>query len=496
MVLIAPIIGAVVLLSGVSALPTRRSESKDTSSYEGSGSGSSYEGSGSYEGGSYSPPEENKCEGSGCDENKYETTSEYENKYTTEENKYTTEENKYTTEENKYTTEYDNNKYTTEENKYTTEENKYTTEYDNNKYTTEYDNNKYTTEEHKYTTTSTAEKYHETYGSGKPYWGGSEYQDCVNKCIADFPSDSSSGGEYSGSGGSESNQKEGTYQANETKGTAGSKGTGATHTVIVAPSKGVFRMVPFATNAAVGDTIEFHWGADVHTVTQSSALTPCNKSAGEAVFASGTQNKSFVFTQVVNNTDPTYYFCGTPTHCDKGMFGIINGETAEAGSPDSFSGRWPDMAANSSDLAAFAAYSSNLTANNAQAAAWGSSLSMKNIPEWAQPLMASNILFNRALLAQNPEVLKEDNSIDLSSVKDTPMMVPNDIAEALNNAGSSPAPAAPAAGGSGAAAPPPDNAAAAAGSQASAPPTGGASSLAASRVLVGAVVVLATVFAL
>jgi hypothetical protein len=150
----------------------------------------------------------------------------------------------------------------------------------------------------------------------------------------------------------------------------------------------------------------------------------------------------------------------------------------------------------SSDLAAFAAYSSNLTANNAQAAAWGSSLSMKNIPEWAQPLMASNILFNRALLAQNPEVLKEDNSIDLSSVKDTPMMVPNDIAEALNNAGSSPAPAAPAAGGSGAAAPPPDNAAAAAGSQASAPPTGGASSLAASRVLVGAVVVLATVFAL
>jgi hypothetical protein len=125
MVLIAPIIGAVVLLSGVSALPTRRSESKDTSSYEGSGSGSSYEGSGSYEGGSYSPPEENKCEGSGCDENKYETTSEYENKYTTEENKYTTEENKYTT-------------------------------------------------------TSTAEKYHETYGSGKPYWGGSEYQDCVN----------------------------------------------------------------------------------------------------------------------------------------------------------------------------------------------------------------------------------------------------------------------------------------------------------------------------
>jgi plastocyanin len=72
----------------------------------------------------------------------------------------------------------------------------------------------------------------------------------------------------------------------------GSKGTGATHTVIVAPTQGVLRYVPFAVNASVGDTIQFMWGANNHTVTKSSALTPCNKST-DGLFASGTQNKDF-----------------------------------------------------------------------------------------------------------------------------------------------------------------------------------------------------------
>jgi plastocyanin len=67
-----------------------------------------------------------------------------------------------------------------------------------------------------------------------------------------------------------------------------STGSGATHTVIVAPSQGVLRYVPFAVNASVGDTIKFVWGAGPHTVTKSSELTPCNKTS-TAPFASGTQ---------------------------------------------------------------------------------------------------------------------------------------------------------------------------------------------------------------
>jgi hypothetical protein len=116
-----------------------------------------------------------------------------------------------------------------------------------------------------------------------------------------------------------------------------------THTVIVAPTQGVLRYVPFALNASVGDTVQFMWNANNHTVTKSSELLPCNKTA-DSPFASGVQLKGFscmfchlqkycidylcdslsqLVTQVVNDTNPTFYYCGVPTHCEKGMFGIM-----------------------------------------------------------------------------------------------------------------------------------------------------------------------------
>ena len=90
-------------------------------------------------------------------------------------------------------------------------------------------------------------------------------------------------------------------------------GTGATHTVIVAPTQGVLRYVPFAVNASVGDTVMFMWGAKNHTVTKSSQLELCNKTS-DAPFISGTHDKGFTFDQVVNDTNPTFYYCGTPNH--------------------------------------------------------------------------------------------------------------------------------------------------------------------------------------
>lgn len=73
---------------------------------------------------------------------------------------------------------------------------------------------------------------------------------------------------------------------------SGSSGSGATHTVIVAPSQGVLRYIPFVLNASVGDTVMFMWGANNHTVTKSSELALCNKTS-DAPFASGEQNKPF-----------------------------------------------------------------------------------------------------------------------------------------------------------------------------------------------------------
>lgn len=89
--------------------------------------------------------------------------------------------------------------------------------------------------------------------------------------------------------------------------------SGAVHTVIVAPMQGVLRYVPFAVNASVGDTIHFVWNANNHTVTKSSQLELCNKTSDKP-FISGTHDKGFTFDQVVNDTNPTFFYCGTPGH--------------------------------------------------------------------------------------------------------------------------------------------------------------------------------------
>jgi len=328
------------------------------------------------------------------------------------------------------------------------------------------------------TSTTTAYNSYQTstYGSGSSYWGGSGYEDCVNQCVAQFGG--SSGG--------------GSYQATATSGSYGSTGTGATHTIIVAPTQGTLRFIPFATNASVGDTLEFHWGANEHTVTKSSALTPCNKSSDAPVFASGEHNESFVFTQVVNDTQTTFYYCGTATHCEKGMFGIINPATTSPGAPTSFSGMMSSMAANDSDLSAYSAYTSNITSNNAAASTWGAEFDMSALPTWAHGPFATNIMYTRAVMGMNPDIINANNAVDLAPVAKNPLMLPNDISNALNAAAAAPASDASATPAGAAATAP-----AAASPSASAPAKGnGASSVASPRFLVGAVVVLATIFAL
>jgi plastocyanin len=256
-------------------------------------------------------------------------------------------------------------------------------------------------------------------------WGNSGYNNCVQQCVASYgglsgsytPSSTSNSGSYGSSGSSSSS------------GSSGSSGSGATHTVIVAPTQGVLRYVPFVVNASVGDTIQFMWGANNHTVTKSSELTPCNKTS-DSPFASGEQNKGFMFTQVVNDTNPTFFYCGTPTHCQKGMFGIINPPNAFA-SPMSVSGMMQSLAANDSNVAAYAAYTDTQTSSNPGAAKWGGNIDLTSLPEWSHSLVAENVLYTRNFIAANAETLKEDGSVDLSASGSTPLMIPQDLSAAL-----------------------------------------------------------------
>ncbi|KAF9264717.1 hypothetical protein L218DRAFT_957923 [Marasmius fiardii PR-910] len=320
--------------------------------------------------------------------------------------------------------------------------------------------------------TSTSSMYESmpTYGSGSSNWG-SGYDDCVQKCVATYGAPPA------------------TYQPTATSGSEGSKGSGSTVTVVVAPTAGVFRFVPVAVNASVGTTIQFMWGADTHTVTKGSALLPCNKSAENPVFASGVQKKDFVFTQVVNDTNPTFYFCGVADHCEKGMFGMINPPSA-FGAATSAGGMMQSLMANDSNLQAYAAY----TANNTQGKAgsnWGSNIDLQQFPDWARSAVAENILFTRNMLAMNPDVISENGSIDMSNVNKTGgLMIPQDISLQLNAAGSSDA-------GAAGNTPVPANGTPAGTSSAAQPAnTNGASIMASPKLLVAVMTVVATFFAL
>ncbi|KAG7092422.1 hypothetical protein E1B28_008778 [Marasmius oreades] len=272
----------------------------------------------------------------------------------------------------------------------------------------------YETMQQESTSTSSSYESMPTYGSGKSDWG-SGYDDCVQKCVATYGAPPA------------------TYQPTATTGSEGSSGSGSTVTVIVAPTQGVLRFVPAAVNASVGTTIKFMWGAGPHTVTKGSALLPCNKSAEAPAFTSGQQEKGFVYNQVVNDTKPTFYFCGVPGHCQKGMFGMIN-PTSDAGAATSVGGMMQSMMANNSDLRAYATYTSNMTQGK-PGSNWGSNISLKEIPEWAQPEVALNVMYTRNLLAMNPDIIKADGTVDLSSVTSTPLMIPQDIGSQLDAAG-------------------------------------------------------------
>jgi len=256
-----------------------------------------------------------------------------------------------------------------------------------------------------------------TYGSGSSSWGSSSnYNDCVSQCLAQY-------------GGS---PQPWTPPPTQTTPGSSSGGSGVTHTVIVAPSQGVLRYVPFAVNASVGDTVKFMWGADNHTVTKGSELTPCNVTS-DSPFASGIHVKDFVFEQVVNDTNPTFFHCAVPTHCQKGMFGIIN-PSSNFGSGTSVSLMMSQWASSNPDLMAYSAITSNLTQDNVAASRWGGNIDVANLPDWSQPLVAENVLYTRSFLAANPDTMNTDGSIDLGKSAGTPLMIPQDISVALSNA--------------------------------------------------------------
>ncbi|KAF9532940.1 hypothetical protein CPB83DRAFT_880548 [Crepidotus variabilis] len=254
-----------------------------------------------------------------------------------------------------------------------------------------------------------------TYGSGSSNWNmgsNSGYNDCVQQCMATFGMPAA------------------TYTPPTATAASTSTGTGATHTIIVAPTQGVLRFVPWAVNASAGDTVHFMWNANNHTVTKGSALLPCNKSNDSTTFATGQQSKGFTFDLKINDTEPIFFFCGTPTHCQKGMFAAINAPSS-AGTATSVGSMIPALAANNSNVAAYAVYAANQTKGDVAAAGWGANLDLSQFPEWAHEYVVENTLYTRAFLGNNKDVVKDDGTVDLSAAGTNPLMIPQDLSGVL-----------------------------------------------------------------
>lgn len=87
---------------------------------------------------------------------------------------------------------------------------------------------------------------------------------------------------------------------------------------------------PDALTAAVGDVIKFYFFSSAHTVVQGDFNTPCARGSLESTgFNSGLINNNtngggYVFLVTVNSTNPMWFYCSTPSHCQSGMAGVIN----------------------------------------------------------------------------------------------------------------------------------------------------------------------------
>ncbi|TVY49981.1 putative GPI-anchored cupredoxin [Lachnellula cervina] len=89
---------------------------------------------------------------------------------------------------------------------------------------------------------------------------------------------------------------------------------------------------PNSTTAAVGDTIEFHFYPEKHSVAQSSFDSPCvplNNGTGfwSGGFSTDSGENKEVFSVLINDTKPIWYYCAAPKHCQNGMAGVINPPT-------------------------------------------------------------------------------------------------------------------------------------------------------------------------
>ncbi|KAJ1323402.1 plastocyanin [Microdochium nivale] len=102
----------------------------------------------------------------------------------------------------------------------------------------------------------------------------------------------------------------------------------AAKTITVQVGSSGLNYSPESATAAVGDTIDFVFKGRSHDVVQGAFDKPCQAVTqggfNSGFFADATSSAAKTFRVTVNSTDPIWYYCSAPGHCQGGMVGVIN----------------------------------------------------------------------------------------------------------------------------------------------------------------------------
>lgn len=105
------------------------------------------------------------------------------------------------------------------------------------------------------------------------------------------------------------------------------------HVVMASNINGSLTFSPETITAAVGDLVQFHFYPRNHSLAQSTFDNPCQpmpQTNGTIGFWSGfmpvtSESTTMpVFSVVVKDTAPMWFYCATGKHCQAGMAGVIN----------------------------------------------------------------------------------------------------------------------------------------------------------------------------
>jgi len=204
--------------------------------------------------------------------------------------------------------------------------------------------------------------------------------------------------------------------ATTTSSAATPSGSVKAHVVQVSDKNGDITFTPDSITAAPGELVQFQFYPQNHSVAQSTFANPCEPmplTNGTEGFWSGfmpvssTDTTMPVFSVLVKDTNPIWFYCAADKHCQAGMSGVINppdstsktlalyraaaANVADTGIPDTAAGTGGDDASSGSSSSSASA-SASATTGTGSSSSTSASSSQQTSANAGSSLLASSAL--------------------------------------------------------------------------------------------------------